>query len=1090
MTSFRFRALVTFLLLALFCAQAVADTRLLRFPDLHDDHVVFSYGGDLWMARDSGGTAWRLTSHPGKELFAKFSPDGSRIAFTGQYGGDEQVFVIPAAGGEPRQLTWYPATGPLPARWGYDNQVYGWTPDGERILFRSQREAWGSSTATLFTVAAAGGLPEALPMPVSGAGTFTEDGAAVFYSPLFRDFRTWKRYQGGWAQSLWLFDLESNDARPLTDHPRTDRDPMWIDGMGYFVSDRDGKLNLYRVDPDSLAVEQLTFHDDWDVRWASAGNDGRIVYELNGQLRIFDTRSGSDRGISIRVPDDGINRRVRAVNVADRITGARLSPTGQRVLFEARGNLFNTPVGDGIVRALTDRSTAHDREAAWAPDGRRIAFISDLSGEEELYIASSDGSEAPGQLTSGNQTRFYRPVFSPDGEHIALSDKDGRILVVRADGDGELRVAGRDPGWRNRDYDWSPAGDYLAFSQVQESGLRALYVYSVAEDETRQISDGLFSEYMPRFSADGEHLFFLGDREFAPQIARREWNYATNRMTGIFAFGLNRSAANPFAPEDAEEKGLHAEDRADDNDAEEDGSEDQRTLIDFDGLSRRVIRVPVDNANIGALSVVEGGLLFVESDAFYYGRGPERPPRLRLFKFDDREVTDFPSGLRLSDVSADGKRLLARRGDQWQVLEIAREGSDPTTVATSGLQATVDPVAEWATAFDEVWRRFRDHFYAENMHGYDWEALREAYRPWLEHVAHRSDLNYLMGEMIAELNVSHAYVSGGDEGLPERPRVALLGARFEIDGGRYRIARILEGQNDEPRYRSPLTEVGVDVMPGDYLIAINGRELRAGDNVYRRLHLPAGQAVELTVSASASGSDPRTIRVDPVSDETPLHYLAWVLDNRRRVSEASDGRVGYLHIPDMGANGIREFIKWFYGQLRKDGLVIDVRSNGGGNVSQMLIERLSRRPLALGYSRTMPYTSTYPNQAFNGHLAALLDENSASDGDIFPWQFRNAGLGPLIGKTSWGGVVGITSHGPLIDGGSVNVPEFGFADVDGNYVIEGEGVVPDIEVDNDPASVIAGRDPQLERAIEEVMGKIETDPPRFPTRPADPVKLD
>lgn len=1072
--------------LGLFCLEVLADTRLLRFPDLHDDRVVFSYGGDLWMANDSGGTAWRLTSHPGKELFPKFSPDGQSIAFTAQYGGDEQVFVIPADGGAPVQLTWYPATGPLPARWGYDNQVMGWSPDGEQVLFRSRREAWSSSTATLFTVPRHGGLPTRMPMPVSGAGTFTEDGRQVFYSPLFRDFRTWKRYQGGWAQSLWLFDLDAGDARQITDHPRTDRDPMWIGGMGYFVSDRDGTLNLYRVDPETLDVEQLTFHDTWDVRWASAGNDGRIVYEHNGALRIFDTRDNSDRGLSIRVPDDGVNRRARTVNVADQVNRARLSPTGQRVLFEARGNLFNAPVGDGIVRDLTHRSSAHDREAAWSPDGTHMAFVSDLSGEEELYVMPVDGSAMARPLTSGGTTRFYRPVFSPDGQHIAFSDKDGRILVIRSDGQGGLREVGRDPGWRSRDYAWSPDGQYLAFSQVQENGLRALYIHSIGEAGTRQISEGLFSEYQPRFSADGQHLFFLGDREFAPQISQREWNFAAHRMTGIFALALTPAAPNPFAPKDTAEPGLQAGNDSEDTTETAPGG----TTIVFDGLMQRVIRIPVDNANIGSLAVVDGGVLFVESDAFFYGRGPERPPRLRLFKFEDREVVDFPSGVQLVDVSADGKRLLARQNGQWQVFDVAREGGDPTAVATTGLQTTIDPVAEWATAFDEVWRRFRDHFYVENMHGYDWEALREAYRPWLEHVAHRSDLNYLMGEMIAELNVSHAYVSGGDEGLPSRPSVSLLGARFEIANGRYRISEIFEGQNDESRYRSPLTEVGVDVNVGDYVLAINGRTLAADENIFRRLHLPSGQAVELTVSSHADGREARSVRVDPISDESSLRYLAWVLDNRRRVLEASDGRVGYLHIPDMAANGIREFIKWFYGQLRKDALVIDVRSNGGGNVSQMLIERLARRPLALGFSRTMPYTSTYPNQAFNGHLVALLDENSASDGDIFPWQFRNAGLGPLIGQRSWGGVVGITNHGPLIDGGTVNVPEFGFADVQGNFVIEGVGVQPDIAVENDPASVLAGRDPQLERAIEEAIARIEAEPPGFPSRPPDPVKLD
>jgi len=1089
MRTFRLRLLLAMIFM-LVASQVLATTKMLRFPDLHDDRVVFSYGGDLWAAPASGGTAWRLTSHPGLELFAKFSPDGRSIAFTGQYGGDEQVYVMPASGGEPRQLTWYPAAGPLPPRWGYDHQVYGWTPDGEHVLFRSRRDAWGSSSATLFTVPVAGGLPEALPMPVSGAGTFNEDGSQLFYSPLFRDFRTWKRYQGGWAQSLWLFDLEARDARQITNHRRTDRDPMWINGMGYFVSDREGTLNLYRVDPESLEVDQLTFHADWDVRWASAGNDGRIVYEFNGELRIFDTRDNTDVGIAIRVPNDGVNRRVRTVNVAGQVNRARLSPTGQRVLFEARGELFNAPVGDGLTRSLTNRSSAHDRESDWSDDGKTVVFITDQSGEEELYTMPANGTAAPVPITSGNKTRFYRPLFAPGGKQVAVTDKDGRIYVVSADGKGGLREVGRDPGWRNRDYAWSPAGDLLAFSQTLESGLRALFIYSVGDGVTRQISEGLFSEYEPSFSPDGKYLYFLGDREFSPQISQREWNYAVNRTTGIFAFALTTDAPNPFVPEDAEEPGVNGNDNNNSSGKNNGEKKSDRTSIEYEGLAQRLIRVPMDAGNYTSMVVTDKAIVFAEFDAFYYGRGSERPTRIKLFSYEDREVKNFASGQQVMDISADGKRILTRSGNSWRVYDVAKEGRDPETVGTGGLQATIDPVAEWATAFDEVWRRFRDHFYVENMHGYDWEAIRDQYRPWLAHVAHRSDLNHLLGEMIAELNVSHAYVSGGDEGLPERPRVALLGARFEVDNDRYRFASILAGQNDEPRYRSPLTEVGVDVRQGDYLLAINGRELRADENIYQRLTLPSGQPVVLTVSSRADSREPRDVMVNPIHNETSLHYLAWVVDNHRRVTEATDGRVGYLHVPDMGPDGIREFIKWYYGQLRKDALVIDVRSNGGGNVSQMLIERLARRPMSLGYSRTQPETTTYPYQAFAGHLVALLDENSASDGDIFPWQFRNAGLGPLIGKKSWGGVVGITNHGALIDGGTVNVPEFGFADIDGNYVIEGEGVEPDIEVDNDPASVIAGRDPQLERAIEEVMRKLESDPIRLPGRPPEPIKID
>ena len=560
-------------LVLLASAVAHADTRLLRFPDVHGERVVFSHGGDLWSAPVDGGTAFRLTAHPGLELFPKFSPDGRTIAFTAQYGGDEQVYVMPAAGGEPRQLTWYPANGPLPPRWGYDNQVYGWTPDGEKVVFRSQRDAWGSSTARLYTVTTQGGQPEALPMPVSGAGTFTGDGR-IFYSPLFRDFRTWKRYAGGWAQDLWLFDLDGGDARQVTDHERTDRDPMWIDGQAYFVSDRDGRLNLYRVDPDGDDdAEQLTAHDEFDVRWASAGPAGRIVYQLGGRLRVFDTRSGSDEGIEIRVPDDGVGTRDRTADVSGQIHGVRLSPTGKRVLFEARGNVFNLPVGEGIARNLTNRSSAHDREADWSPDGKRVVFVSDAGGEEELHIVPADGSEPPRALTSGNRTRFYRPRFSPDGEHIAVSDKDGIIYVVRADGDGGLERVARDASWRNRDYTWSPDGQWLAFSLTEETGLRALHIHGVEDGETRRLTEGLFSEYRPDFSPDGKYLYFLADREFAPQISGREWNYATNRTTGIFAFVLDPAADNPFAPKDAEEPGFDA---ASDNGDDEEEDDDER----------------------------------------------------------------------------------------------------------------------------------------------------------------------------------------------------------------------------------------------------------------------------------------------------------------------------------------------------------------------------------------------------------------------------------------------------------------------------------------------------------------------------------
>ncbi len=1073
-------------------AWAQDETLLLRYPDLHGDRVVFTHGGDLWTASDQGGTARRLTSHPGLELFAHFSPDGDWIAFTGQYGGDEQVYVMPAAGGEPRQLTWYPASGPLPPRWGYDHQVHGWTPDGSGVLFRSLRDARDSSEGQLFVAPVEGGLPQALPMPQAGSGVYAGEDA-LFYTPLARDFRTWKRYEGGWAQDLWMFDLDNGEARRLTDDPGTDRDPMWIDGSGYFASDRvsSGTLNLYRIDPDSDSVSAVTEHTDWDVRWPADDGSGRIVYSLGGALQIVDVRTGDDRRLSIRVPDDGVNRRVRSESVADQVGDAVLSPTGERVLFYARGDLFNTPVEQGVTRAVTRSSDAHDREPAWAPDGNTIAWVSDSGGEEGVWIGAADGSETPRRLDGPDRVRLYAPKFSPDGERIAYSDHLGRIWVQAVDG-GDPVEAGRDPAWRNRDYEWSPSGRYLAFSLTQSNQLRALYVHDVRDGATHQLSEGLYSEYQPVFSPDGVHLFFLADREFAPQISGREWNFATNRVTGVLAYALTDDAANPFAPEDPSDAGILADDEGRDKGAKDDEDDDGNgddgdVVIDFDGLAERVIRVPVEASNYGDVWSVDGALLLVEFDPFYYGRSWAEAPRLKRFDFEDQKTSTFVEGLSGGDISADRKVVMTRHGSDWQVRPV-KNGKDAETVDRSGLFAEIDPAAEWDTAFEEVWRRFRDFFYVENMHGYDWEALGQRYRALLPHVAHRGDLNDLLGEMIAELNVSHAYVSGGDLGLPDRPQVALLGARLTLDGDRYRISEIFDGQNDEARYRAPLTEAGVEINPGDYLLAINGQPLTANINPYRLLTGKGSGALALTVSERANGREARDVLVRPIDDEQPLHYLDWVRANKAQVEAASDGRLGYLHLPDMGPDGIREFIKWYYGQIDRDGLVIDVRGNGGGNVSQMIIERLARKPLSLGYSRTMPEATNYPYQAFRGHLVALLNENSASDGDIFPYQFRNAGLGPLIGKRSWGGVVGITNHGPLIDGGSVNVPEFGFLNTEGEYVIEGEGVAPDIKVDNDPASVIAGRDRQLEIAIEYLLERVAMEPPGAPPRPAPPVK--
>jgi len=1083
-----------------------AQTKLLRFPDIHGDQVAFCYGGDLWRAPAEGGMAVRLTAHAGQELFPRFSPDGKWIAFTGQYDGDEQVYVMPATGGVPKQLTFYPAAGPLPPRWGYDHQVYGWTPDGKQVLFRSVRDANGGRVETaLYTVRADGGLPVKLPMPTSGAGEFSPDAGKVVYSPLFRDFRTWKRYEGGWAQDLFIFDLATNDAEKIAESKRTERDPMWIGDRIYFVSDRDGTLNLFSYDPASSDVTQLTRSRTWDVRWPSSDNQSRIVYELDGELQVFDVEAGRDRKISITVPDDGLNMRPSRYSAARNIEDYDLSPKGERALFVARGDIFTVPIEKGPTRNLTDSSNAHDRAASWSPDGKQIAFISDMTGEEQVYLIDQDGSGEPEQLTRNFEGQLYTPHWSPDGERLAFADKDGKLYVLTLEGNKLDEVAHETRG-RLFDHAWSPNGGHLAFSLNDRNGLNALHIWSVEDGELRRVTGEYTDDYGPSWDPEGDYLFFISERSHAPQISSIEWNFAGNRRDGIFALALRKDVENPFGPEsdevtfeeDEDEEGEEEKEDAEEKDGEKGGKEDkdkdeeekkEYVKIDFEGLADRLIRVPIDTGNYFGLSAIEGHLLYVSAGAPFYGRSSYATPALQIFDMKERESSELADDMRGYALSADGKKVLVRQGSSYNLYDAKPKAEDKKTLSTSGLMVNRVPAEEWATIFDEVWRRFRDFFYVRNMHGYDWEAIGERYRQWVPYVAHRSDLNYVLGEMISELSVGHAYISGGDFEIPDRPSVALPGARFELDekAGRYRIVEIYQGDNSEERYRSPLTEVGVDARVGDYVLAIDGVDLGPDDNPYRLLQHKT-DPVTLTLNAEPEGEDAREATYEPIRGERNLRYKAWVDHNRRYVEEKTDGRVGYIHLPDMGGNGIYEFIKWYYPQIRKEGMVVDVRSNGGGNVSQWIIERLDSKLLGTRFGSGSVDPGTYPATVFHGHLVCLLNETSASDGDIFPHYFREAGLGPLIGKRSWGGVVGISGRGPLLDGGTVFVPLSGTNAADGEWVIEGYGVDPDIEVENDPKSVIEGRDPQLDRGIEEVMKRIREEPMSLPERPADPVK--
>ncbi|HJZ82635.1 MAG TPA: S41 family peptidase [Pyrinomonadaceae bacterium] len=1091
---------ITLFLLA--STTAPGQTKLLRFPDIYGDRVAFTYGGDIWTAPANGGTAVRLTAHPGMEVFAKFSPDGNWIAFTGQYDGDEQVYVIPATGGVPRQLTFYPAKGPFTPRWGWDNQVYGWTKDGKNIIFKSQRDSWSLPIARLYTVPFDGGPAEALPMPEAGSGDFSPDGSRMVYSPQSRDFRPEKRYGGGQANKLYIFDLKSYDAKPITEGPRATRDAMWIGDMIYFNSDRDGHFNLYAYNASNGKTNQVTQSKQWDVRWPSSDHKNRIVYEMDGELQVLDTKTNKATPISVNVPDDGLARRPSRISAANNIESFDVSPKGERALFAARGDIFTAPIEKGPTRNLTHSSGAHDKWPSWSPDGSQIAFISDLSGEEELYVVPQDGSKPPLQITTGGRAMRYQPEWSADGKYLAFGDKDGKIFVVTL-ADKKMTEIVDAPRGQIRDYIWSPSGNYLAFSfATNGNGFSQIHIWSAADGKVHRVTDQMFNAQNPAWDPAGSYLYFISTREFAPQISNVEFNYATNRDSYIYAMALRKDVKHPFPPESDEvaiskpkDEGAPAEAKKEESEKPEPKPAGpppppKAMVIDFDGIDGRVARAPIGADNYGGLATKPGFLIYGTGPAFYYGRQGDRPAQLKLYSLKDRRETTLVDDGAGYALSRDGSKALVRTAQGFFLYDTTPQGPQTRKpVSLAGLVMDRVPAEEWNQIFNEVWRRYRDWFYVPNMHGYDWVALREQYKPLLKYVAHRSDLNYVISEMVSELTVQHAYVEGGDFLIPPRPRVGLPGARFELDkaSGRYRISKIFTGENEEDIYRSPLKEIGVNVSVGDYVLAVDGEELKGTDDIYRLLRNKADNPVSLTVNSKPALEGSRTISYRPITDESNLIYLDWVDHNRKRVEEATQGRVGYIHIPDMGANGIREFIKWYYPQIDKEGLVVDVRANGGGNVSRMLIERLRRKLLGMNYSRTDDIGNTYPDGVFIGPMVALLDQNSASDGDIFPWMFREAGLGPLIGKRSWGGVVGIGSRGPLIDGGQIFVPGSALANNKGEWIIEGHGVDPDIEVDNDPRSEIGGKDPQLERGIAEVMTRLKN-PVKLPGRPAAPVK--
>jgi len=1062
------------------------EARLLRFPNVNADKVVFTYAGDIYTAPRAGGNATRLTTHPGLEYFPKFSPNGSMIAFTGQYDGDMAVYVMPTDGGPPKRLTYHPGIQRTSERFGPENIVLGWHPDGERVMFRSRKDVMDWWDGQVYLVGIKGGIPIPLPMPTAGFTSLAPNGEKVAYCPICRDFRTWKRYKGGMAQDVWIFDMSDTSSQKITDWVGTDHMPMWYGDKIYFCSDRDGRLNLWSHDINTSEQIQVTTFTDFDVKWPSLGTDG-IAFENGGWLYVLDLPSEQLHKVEIDITTDQLFMRDEYEKVEFRRGDYHISPDGNRAIFSIRGDLFTVPKKEGNTRNLTQTPDANERECFWSPDGKHIVYISDESGEEELYLTTNKGEDKT-RLTTDGHGRRYTPIWSPDGSRLAFSDKDQILWLVDVETKRLTKVDSSEYR-RLHWYNWSPDSRYLTYHKELDNRILAIYIYSVEDGVTHQVTEGFTNDYMPAFDPTGKYLYFLSERNFNPLLGSYEFQFINEAITNLYMILLSTDTESPFTPESDE---VEVENKPKPKDDKKNGETDETVTvqIDFNGIFDRQVALDIPSGNYGVIAPIEGAV-FYTSRPIYGMRGKisQDDGAIHKFTLDDEKDNVFLNGAGSFLLTYDGSKMLTRKDGCFHIIPTDGKEArlEDTRLDLSNIRMKINHRAEFEQMFDEVWRMERDFFYDSNMHGVDWKAVGDKYRELVPYAGHRSDLTYILGELIGELSCSHTYVGGGDYPDIHGSNVGLFGADFEIDpsSNRIKIARILKGENWNNHLRSPLLDPGVDVKEGDYLLAIDGKEFTADINPYSLTVQKADRIVTITVNDKPTLNGAREYEIRPIDSEETLRYYDIVERNREYVDSVSAGTIGYIHIPDMDSWGLIRFATMFYHQSKKPGLIIDVRYNGGGFVSSLILERLRRVVKAMGMSRNGG-VGRMPGYGINAHMITLLNEFSCSDGDYFPYFFREYELGPLMGKRSWGGVIGIGGFTPLLDGGYYTVPEYGIFSLDGKWIMENEGVHPDIVVDNLPERVARGFDDQLDRAIEHIQKKLETDPRELPGLPGHP----